>query len=92
MAKLFFIPISVLAGLVAGLLSKRIFDAIWGLIDEEDRPKGKHRDVPWAKLMLGAAIEGAVFRAVKEATDHGSRRAFSHVTGSWPGEERPEPE
>jgi hypothetical protein len=91
-AKLFFIPFSIVSGLLAGMASKRIFDAIWGLIDHEDRPKGKHRDVSWPKLLIGAAIEGAVFRAVKEATDHGSRRAFSNVTGSWPGEERPEPE
>ena len=92
MAKLFFAPISIVAGLVAGILSKRIFDAIWGLIDEEDRPKGKHRDVPMAKLVLGAAIEGAVFRAVKETVDHGSRHGFTHVTGTWPGKERPDPE
>ena len=41
---------------------------------------------------VAAAVQGAIFRAVKEATDHGSRRAFMGVTGSWPGDERPEPE
>ena len=24
--------------------------------------------------------------------DHGARRSFARVTGSWPGEERPQPE
>ena len=24
--------------------------------------------------------------------DHGSRRGFARLTGSWPGEEAPEPE
>ena len=29
---------------------------------------------------------------MKAATDHYSRRAFARTTGTWPGEERPEPE
>jgi hypothetical protein len=37
-------------------------------------------------------VQGAIFRAVKKATDHGTRRAFMNLTGTWPGEERPEPE
>ena len=36
--------------------------------------------------------KGAIFRGVKAATDHYSRRAFARTTGTWPGEERPEPE
>ena len=51
-----------------------------------------HRDIEWGKLIVAAAIQGAIFRAVKEATDHYSRRAFAGMTGTWPGEERPEPE
>jgi hypothetical protein len=35
-------------------------------------------------------LEGAIFRAVRGVFDHGSRQAFSRLTGSWPGEERPE--
>ena len=50
------------------------------------------REISWPKLILAGAVQGAIFRAVKEATDHGSRRAFMRVTGTWPGEERPEPE
>ncbi|HEY1275695.1 MAG TPA: DUF4235 domain-containing protein [Thermoleophilaceae bacterium] len=92
MAKLFFIPISIVAGLLAGVISKKAFEAIWGLIDQEEPPESEHREISWAKLIAAAAIQGAIFRAVKEATDHSSRRAFSHVTGSWPGQERPEPE
>jgi len=42
--------------------------------------------------LLAGAIQGAIFRAVKEATDHGSRRAFYRTTGTWPGDKRPDPE
>jgi hypothetical protein len=90
MAKVMFIPVSICGGLLAGFLSKKIFDQIWGLFDDEDPPDSKHRDIQWSRLLIAGAIQGAIFRMVKEATDHGSRRAFYRSTGSWPGEERPD--
>jgi hypothetical protein len=92
MAKLLFIPVSIIGGLLAGVVSRKAFDQLWGLIDEDEPPEGKHREIDWRKLLLAAAIQGAIFRAVKEIADHYSRRAFARTTGSWPGEERPEPE
>lgn len=92
MVKLLFIPVSVAAGLLAGFVGKKTFDQVWGLIDEEEPPDSKHRDVPWGRLLLAGAIQGAIFRAVKEATDHAARGAFYRATGTWPGEKRPDPE
>jgi hypothetical protein len=89
MAKLLFIPVSVSGGLLAGFVSKKIFDQLWGLVDDEEPPDSKHREIDWGKLLLAAAVQGAIFRAVKEASDHYARRAFARTTGSWPGEEHP---
>jgi hypothetical protein len=90
--KLFFIPISIVGGLLAGFTSKKIFDQIWGVFDEEEPPDSKHRDIDWPKLVIAAALQGAIFRMMKEATDHYSRRAFYRTTGTWPGEKKPKPE
>lgn len=92
MAKLFFIPISVAGGLLAGFVSKKIFDQVWGLIDQEEPPDSAHREISMPKLIAAAAIQGAIFRVAKETSDHYGRRAFATVSGSWPGQERPEPE
>ena len=92
MAKVFFIPISVGASLLAGFISRKVIDQVWGLIDQDEPPDSKHRDIRWSRLLLAGALQGAVFRMVKEATDHGSRRAFYRTTGSWPGDKRPDPE
>ena len=92
MAKVLFIPLSIGSGLLAGFMSKKIFDQLWGLFDEEEPPDSKHREIDWRKLLIAAAIQGAVFRAVKESVDHSSRVAFARTTGKWPGEERPERE
>ena len=89
-SKLLFVPFSIAGGLLAGFIGKKLFEGIWGLVDEEEAPDGSQRDVPWAKLLVAAAVEGAILRAVKTATDRGSRQAFERVTGSWPGEEQPE--
>jgi hypothetical protein len=90
--KLIFLPFSVALGLLAGLVGKKIFDQIWGLIDQEEPPEAKHREFEWPKLVAALLIEGAIFRLVKGLADHGARRSFARVTGSWPGEEAPEPE
>jgi len=90
--KFLFLPFSILAGLLAGLIGRKVFDQVWGIFDEEEPPDSKHLEISWGKLLLAAAVQGAIFRAVKEATDHGSRRAFMTLTGTWPGDERPEPE
>jgi uncharacterized protein DUF4235 len=90
--KVAFAPISIALALAAGQLSKKLFDAVWGWIDDEEAPRPKHRDVPLAKTLIALVIEGAIFRLVRGITDHGARRAFASVTGTWPGEERPEPE
>jgi len=90
MGKLLFIPFSIVGGLIAGLLSKKIFDLAWGLVDDEEPPEAEHRDVGWAKLALALALEGAIFRMMRGLADRGSRLGFYRLTGSWPGEEEPD--
>ncbi len=89
--KLLFLPFSVGAGILAGIVSKKLFDLVWGLIDEEDPPRPKHREIALGKLVSALALEGALFRLIRGLADHGSRRGFVRLTGAWPGEERPEP-
>ena len=90
--KLLFIPFSVVGGLIAGFLGKKLFEQAWGIVDDEEPPQAEHRDVSIGKVLLAAALEGAIFRAVRAMVDHQSRRAFASLTGSWPGEDAPEPE
>jgi hypothetical protein len=90
--KLLFTPLSILGGLVAGALGKKIFDALWGLVDDEQAPEPKHRQIPLAKLVLALLVQGAIFRLVRGMADHGMRHGYARLTGAWPGEEEPEKE
>jgi hypothetical protein len=90
--KFLFLPVSIVLGLIAGLLGRKIFEQAWGLVDDEEPPDAKHREISFTKLVLALVIEGAIFRLVKGLTDHGARRGYARLTGTWPGEEAPEPE
>ena len=90
--KLAFTPLSIVLGLVAGLIGKKIFEQAWGLIDDQEPPKPTHRKPSMTKVVAAAALEGAIFKGTRAAIDHKSREAFANATGTWPGEEEPETE
>jgi hypothetical protein len=88
--KLAFIPVSILGGLLAGLIGQKVFDAIWAKVDEQEPPQPDQRLVSVPKLAIALIIEGAIFRLVKGLFDHAARRGFARMTGAWPGEEQPD--
>ena len=90
--KLLFIPFSVFGGLLSGFLAKKLFEQLWGVVDNQEPPKPQHRQVPLGKVVAAAALEGAIFKGTRAAIDHKSREAFANATGTWPGEQRPDEE
>jgi hypothetical protein len=83
-------PIGLVLGILAGLLGRRIFDFAWEKIDEEDPPKGTTEETTWTKVIVAAALEGLIFRTVRVVVDRYGAIGWSHLTGFWPGEKRPE--
>jgi Protein of unknown function (DUF4235) len=90
--KFVFMPISIVGGLLAGLIATKIFEQIWGVFDDEEAPSPKHREIAYGKLVIALLVEGAIFRLVRGLFDHGAREGFARLTGTWPGKEAPEPE
>jgi Protein of unknown function (DUF4235) len=88
--KLIFTPLSIVLGLIAGMVGKKVFERAWSLIDDEEPPRPEHRELSWPKLVVALLVEGAIFRLVKGLVDHGARTSFAKATGRWPGEEAPE--
>jgi hypothetical protein len=90
--KFIYLPIGILSGLLAGVIAKKIFEQLWGVIEDREPPDAKHREIELPKLVAALLLEGAIFRLVRGFVDHGARRGFARLTGTWPGEEAPEPE
>ena len=85
--KVLFLPISVLVGILTGIVSKKAFSLVWGAIDGSEPPDHKQRVEDHVKLAAALVLEGAIVRLLRGGVDHASRHGFAHLTGAWPGEE-----
>jgi hypothetical protein len=91
MAKILFIPVSVVSGLIAGLIGKKTFEVIWGFVDDEEPPDAEDQQTNMPKLVASLAVQGVAFSVTRGVVDHLARQSFYKATGAWPGEERPDP-
>ena len=83
-------PIAVALGLIAGFLSKKIFDQVWGLIDDREPPKANTELATWPKVLAAAAVQGVTFRVTRAVVERAGAKGFANLTGTWPGEREPE--
>jgi hypothetical protein len=85
-ANLAYRPVGLLASVAAGAIASAIFKQIWRRVaDEDDAPDALQSEYSLPKILLAAAIQGAIFAAVKALIDRGGARGFEKLTGSWPG-------
>ena len=89
--KLIYKPFGIIAGILAGLLSKKLFEFIWARIDDQEAPEATTQEASLAKVLAAAAMQGVTFKVTRAAVDRAGARGFAHLTGVWPGERRPDP-
>jgi hypothetical protein len=90
MGKVAFTPVSIISGLLAGLIASKLFEFIWARFADEEAPEPEHREISWPKLIVAMTLEGAIFRLTRGVVNRGTRVAFARATGRWPGEEKPD--
>jgi len=88
--KLLYKPFGLIAGIVGGLLARRLFTAVWGAIDDAEPPEAKTERASWPRVLLAATVQGATFSATRAAVDRAGARTFEHLFGVWPGERDPD--
>jgi uncharacterized protein DUF4235 len=87
MARLFYKPFGLLFSVLGGIVAGAIFKRVWRVAaDEEEAPEATDRRRGWGEILAAAAAEGAVFGGVKALIDRAGATGFARVTGSWPGE------
>ncbi len=87
-AALVYKPVSLGAGVAGGLLAGVIFKQVWKRVaDEDEAPEATDAAYSWREVILAAAIQGAIFAAVKALVDRGGAAGFRKLTGIWPGED-----
>ena len=86
-AKLAYRPFGLVAGIVAGMIAGAVFKQIWRRVaDEDEAPTALQSDYGMGEVVLAAAIQGAIFAAVKAVVDRGGAKGFQQLTGDWPGD------
>jgi hypothetical protein len=85
-------PIAIILGLVAGFIGQKIFNQVWGLVDDEEPPKPNTELASWPRILAAAAVQGLIFRVVRATIERVGAKGFANLTGTWPGEKVPEPE
>ena len=87
--KLLYKPFGLVMGILGGLLAGKAFKRVWRLAGRQgDAPKPTDRDRGWSEVVLGAALQGAVFGGVKAVVDRAGASGYERVTGVWPGDEQ----
>jgi hypothetical protein len=84
--RLIYKPFGILFGILAGVLSRKLFDRVWALIDEEEPPEATTRDATWPRVLGAAAVQGVTFQVTRAAVDRAGAHGFERFTGVWPGE------
>ena len=66
MIKLLYKPVSMLVSVRGGMLAGAIFKKAWKIIGrEDDMPEATDARRSWRQVMLAAALQGAIFAAVR---------------------------
>ena len=83
--KIAYKPVGMLLGAGAGVISGLIFKQVWKLVGhDDDAPNATDQDRGWTEILLAAAVQGAIFAAVKAAVDRAGATGVQKATGQWP--------
>ena len=84
--KLLYKPFGLLASVVGGIVAGALFKRLWRAVADEDKaPSAKDRDRQWREVLAAAAIQGAVSGGVKALIDRAGATGYARLTGVWPG-------
>ena len=86
LTKLGYKPVGMLLGVAAGAIAGLIFERIWSAVSGADEaPEATDEEHGWGEILAAAALQGAIFAAVRAAVNRGGAVGVRRLTGQWPG-------
>jgi hypothetical protein len=82
--KLLSLATSVVGGIVAGAIFKRLWKVTAG---EDEAPTATDARRGWPEILVAAALQGAIFAVVQATIERGTAEGTRKLTGVWPGDE-----
>ena len=88
--KVLYQPFGLLVSVLGGVLAGALFKRMWRVVaHENDSPDAKDRERGWGEIVAAAALQGALFGTVKAVVDRAGAKGFERATGTWPGNTKP---
>jgi hypothetical protein len=88
MIKLLYKPMSMVISVLSGMLAGAIFKRVWKVaVGEEEAPKATDARRGWHEVLTAAALQGAIFALVRAAVDRATAEGTRKLTGTWPGDD-----
>ena len=86
MARVLYKPIGLFVSVLGGLVAGAIFKRLWRVAaDGSKAPEATDERRSWREVTTAAAAQGAVYGGVKALIDRAGATGFARLTGSWPG-------
>jgi Protein of unknown function (DUF4235) len=85
-------PVGIVLGVLAGLLGRKAFDFVWTKVADEEPPEPTTQEADWRTVLAAGALQGVIFRVTRVVVDRYGAIGWSYLTGTWPGEKRPDPD
>lgn len=88
MIKLLYKPLSMVIGVLSGMLARAIFKRVWqATAGEDEAPTATDVRHGWREILAAAALQGAIFALVRAAVDRATAEGTRKLTGVWPGDD-----
>jgi len=88
--KLIYKPFGLLLSILGGIVAGALFKRLWRVAARQDQaPKATDADKGWREVIAAAAIQGAVFGGTKALIDRAGASGYERLTGVWPGKAKP---
>ncbi|MFD9271634.1 DUF4235 domain-containing protein [Streptomyces goshikiensis] len=85
-SKIAYKPVGLALGAVSGMIAGMAFKQAWKMIGhDDDAPDATDENRTWQEVLVAAALQGAIFAAVKAAVDRAGAATTRRLTGTWPG-------
>lgn len=87
MVKALYKPIAILLGLLGGTIAGKVVQTVWARVgdDNDVPPAPDQKEAAWKSVLIGAALQGAIYAIVKAAIKRGGAVGVEKATGTWPG-------
>lgn len=81
-------PVGLAVSIAGGLAANAVFRKVWEKsTGDKEAPEATDPQHGWSSVLIGAAVQGAIFGLVKAAVDRGGAVGYRKLTGHWPDDD-----